>query len=118
MDTVYSLRRFFLALCFRLLRRLHRWLFAFFVGIDGVEHVVIEAVAAIVAVFAEIKIDFRALGQPESVFFLGNGMGPYSTTWCSLRSWIAGIGVTISASMRTIWNLSALIQALPFSGTE
>src|SRR6202035_37469 len=51
------------------------------------------------------------------MFFLSKRMGPYSTTWCSLRSLISGIGRTISDSIRTIWNLSAVIHARPFSFT-
>jgi hypothetical protein len=42
--------------------RLGYWLFPFFLGIDGVEHEMVEAMPAIVVVFAEIEIDVRALG--------------------------------------------------------
>src|ERR1039457_3875095 len=45
--------------------RLAYGLFAFFLSIDRVQHVVIETVTAVVAVFAEIEIKFRALRQPE-----------------------------------------------------
>ena len=40
-------------------------------GIDGVEHEVIEAVAAIVAVFAEIEVNFCALWQLQGRVFVG-----------------------------------------------
>jgi hypothetical protein len=70
-DSLHSLRRFFLALCFRLLRRLSRWLFALFIGIDGVQHVMVEAVAAVIAALSKIEIDFGTLRQPKSRIFIG-----------------------------------------------
>ena len=41
------------------------WLFAFLVGVDGKEHVVIEAVPAMISALAEVEIEFGAFGKPE-----------------------------------------------------
>lgn len=49
------------------------WFLPLFYGVNRVQHVVIEAVAAMIAMLAEVEIDFHGLGQPQRDFLPREG---------------------------------------------
>src|SRR5579864_8296050 len=56
-----------------LVGRRRDWLLPLFYGVNRVQHVVIEAVAAMIAMLAEFEINFYALGQPQRNLLPGEG---------------------------------------------
>ena len=67
--------------------------FAFFFGVDRVQHVSDRNCDGGSNGVCGNRNKFpRSSAARVIVFFFGNGTGPYSTIWCSLRSWISGMG--------------------------